>query len=379
MAGENETLDMSLFDLSALPEVPDQTEESVVEKEIKEEPVIVDETTAENTGTVTDINDQADGENQETVGSQEEESTEEETSIEQTTESPANSDDEVYKTLGTYLKEQGVLSSLDTDLDSLESFAEAVSKEIKSNEYANLNKDQKAYLTALSKGVPEELYKAHVQSNKIYGDLTDAVIEEREDVRKEVIIQDLLSQGWEQGRAEKQYQRVFDVGDSVEEAKISRNNLKQRDNTAYEQEVKRIEQDKVAAEQAKTKQVDDLKKSVYEQSNLFDTFKITDGLKDRVHNSMTKVVGHTESGMALNALMKHRMDDPIDFETKLYYLYELTNGLKDIKKFSNKASTVASKKVKEAVTNSSIFNTTSNNNFAQKEDLKGGSPIVDIE
>jgi len=374
MAGDNDLLDMSLFDMNSISDTPEIKPE--VEEKIEEE-VTIPEKVSESI----DTKDQADGENQETVGSQEEESVEkssEETS-EETTESPANSDDEVYKVMGAYLKEQGILPSLDTDLSSIEDFAKAVSAEIKVNEFAKLNEDQKAYLTAMSKGVPDELFKTHLANNQIYSGLTDAVLEEREDVRKEVIVQDLLAQGWTPERAERQYQRVFDLGESVEESKISRNNLKDRDKANYEQEIQKVEKAKVAAKTAETEKLENLKKSVYDQSNVFDSFKVNDALKDRVHNSMTKVIGYTEGGIPLNALMKERLDNPVDFETKLYYLYELTNGFKDIKKFSMKADTTAAKKVKEAVSQSSLFKTNSEANFVQREELEGGSPIIDID
>lgn len=378
MAGEKENesfLDMSMINLGNLTPVEET-------KEIKKEEQIEINTTQEKVVETTEvpvdiIDNHADGEDQETVGTQEEENAEVIDS-EVDTEPPANSDDEVFKTLGDYLKEQGVLSSLEKKVNTLEDISAAIAEEVTSREYANLNEEQKFYLEELSKGIPNELVQTHLKSQDIYSNITDKMVNDREDIRKELIVQDLLGQGWTQERAERQYQRLYDLGESVEEATIAKNNLQSKEKLAYEDEVKRIADDKVQQEKNVTKRLEELQKNVFDQEDVFDGYKVNEPLKTRVHESMTKIVGYTEKGVPLNSLMKAREDNPVLFETNLYYLWELTGGFKNLSKFTANASTKAANKVKNAVTSSTMFKTSQNNIGQGSGDLKI-SPIVDIE
>jgi len=376
MAGEKEeVLDMSMFNIQSLPGIEQNTEEINTEETIVEEvtPEVVPEQ-------VQDINEnQADGVNQEKVGDQETSEDVVEETPEVDTETPADSDDKVFTTLGTYFAEQGILTSLDKDqkITSLEDMSEAIAKEVKSREYANLTDTQKTYLTGLATGLPEETIKTHLQSADVYKSITDAVIEEREDVRKELIVQDLLTQGWTPERAEKQYSRLYDLGESVQEAKVSRESLKKKEAADYDKEVTRIETEKQNAVTAEAERLEDLKKSVFDQKAIFDNYSVNDGLKNKVHTAMTKVVGYTEAGVPLNSLMKEREANPVEFETNLYYLWELTNGFKDLKKFTTKASTRAAKEVKQAVSGSPLFQTASGS-IAKDENEYSAPPIVDI-
>jgi len=43
--------------------------------------------------------------------------------------------------------------------------------------------------------------------------------------------------------------------------------------------------------------------------------------------------------------MRDRRENPIDFDSKLYYLYEMTNGFKDLSKITNKSETKAISKL----------------------------------
>ena len=42
-----------------------------------------------------------------------------------------------------------------------------------------------------------------------------------------------------------------------------------------------------------------------------------------------------------NQLMKDRRDNPVEFDSKLYYLYEITGGFKDFSKITTTATTKA--------------------------------------
>lgn len=291
-------------------------------------------------------------------------------------ESSANSNNQAFKDFGIYLKEQEVFSSLDTDITSMEDLSKALDSEVKKREFSNLNDSQKDYLKSLELGGNAgELFKEHYKAQLIYSDITDSVIDENPEVRKELIVQDLLNRGYSSEEANKQFQRLNNSGETIEESRKSRNNLKQKDVDAYQAEIK-IKQDRVIAnEKAVEKHLADLKESVYNKDEIFENFKATPGLKDKVYETMTKVVGY-DGKIPLNTLLKDRLENPVDFETRLYYAYSITDGFKNMDKFTVKASSKAADSVKEAITNSS-FKTSSKANF-ENDEHSYSAPIVDI-
>lgn len=365
MAGDlDELLDMSMFDLEPLS----KQEEVLLEETEKEEKVLSNN---ENKGVE---NKSADDKSQEEVGNPEKGKTTEKSELKPTEESPAT-DDTVFKSLSEFLKEQGFFPNLDIEIKSADDLAEAFKKEIQRNEFADLNEKQKKYVEALRIGIPQESVEEYFSTTKVFEDITDEVLEKDSDIRKQVIIQDLLTSGIPQERANKQYQRIYDLGEDIEEAKLSRNNLKQKAEVEFAKltEQTKLEQEKAIEEQ--NKEFEKVKQAVYNQSNLFESFKVTDHLKNRVFESMSTVIAYDTNGTPLNKLMKHRSEDPIDFDTKLYYLYELTNGFKNIDKFVTKSTSTATKKLAEAVTNSTLLKQAGDHNYGIKPETRPDIPI----
>lgn len=366
MAGDNEILNMEMLNFGGI-EIPEtqplvEEEEVLTNTEKKEEVPVTSEKII------------VDDESQEVVDEDEEKALKEK---DEKPESPANSD-EVFKPLAEFLKEQGFFPNLNKEIKSAEDLAAAFQEEIKRNEFATLNEEQKAYLEALKDGVPDELYRTHQQTSTVFKSVTDEVLEQDEDIRKQLIIQDLIHSGLSPERAERQYQRIFDIGDSFEEAKTARENLIKKEEQEYKESVQQAKQREIEFRKAQEKQLEDLKATVYKQEKLFDTFNVTDGLKNKVYETMTKVVAYTEDKQPLNELMKHRMEDPIGFETKLYYLYTLTDGFKNINKFITKSTSSAAKKLRDAVNASTLIRNGGDTDYGEQSAFNG-PPIVSID
>jgi hypothetical protein len=364
MAGDNEILDMSLLEFTE--------EAQTMTEPIKEEPNKEEEN-------ISSIEITDDTTSQEKVGEEgkDPENLEEEDKGENTT-SPANSD-EVFKPLAEFLKEKGFFTTLEKEITTADDLAEAFREEIKKNEFAQLNPLQKEYLEALSQGIPDNLVQEHMKTRGIFENITDEVLETEEDVRKEVIIQDRMASGWTKERAERDYKRISETGESIEESRISRDNLLQKEKVEYEATVARAKEEQTKAELAAKQQLEDLKNSVYKEDNFLSSFKVTDGLKQKVYETMNTVVDYTPDGLPLNRLMKHKLDNPVEFEKNLYYLYELTNGFKDISKFTTKATTSAAKKLSSAIANSTLIKSGGGDPYNTALDMEENvSPIVDV-
>lgn len=361
MAGEeNFELDMGL--LSFEPEENTTTEVEEVKEEV-------------NTG-----NEITDAEKQENVGEEVKEKDSKEEDVNDPN-SPANSDEELFNVLASSLKERGFFSDLDKEIKSEDDLAEAFKEEIKKNEYADLNEMQKEYLDALREGVPDAVVQEHFKTRNIFESITDIVLESDEDVRKNVIIQDRLASGWTQERADKDYSRIYNSGESYAEALISRDNLKEKEAQIYQERIEQEKKNIVEQQKQAAKQVDEIKQAVFKEDNLFGVFKVNDGLKQKVYETMTKVVSTTtnERGevVPLNRLMKQRLENPVKFEKDLYYLFTLTNEFQDINKFMTKSNTIAANKLRNAVANSTFIKS-GGNSAGPVDDAAYDSPIVSL-
>lgn len=355
MAGEekvNDVLDMSLFDIDLL-ERKEEVEEPIETKQI--------------------IANVVDDESQEKVDNQEE--GKDPKVEEKTTNSPADSE-KVIGPLATFLKEQGFFPTLTKEIETVEELAEAFKEEVKRSEFSSLNSKQKAYLDALAYGVPEDVFAQHVEDSDLLEGITNETLENSPEICRQLIIQEAILKGDTKERAERRYQRSYDIGDSIEDAFTAREFLIQKKEEVYKEEIAYRQQEQVRAQQEYQQQLDDLKESVFNQTTVFDTFKIDDGMKRKVYENMTKIVGYSADGLPLNELMQHKLENPIEFETMLYYLYTLTNKFKDTNKFNTKAETVAAKKLREAVVNNTFISSGGSSNYIDPNEHS--APIVDV-
>ncbi len=320
--------------------------------------------------------DDSQKESQEGVGTKTEDTSSAKTTGE-TTKSPANSDENVLKLFAGFLSERGLLSVEKEELEQIndeDAFAELMKKQIKQNEFAQLNDTQKKYLEALENGIPTETFLGYAQASQAYEQLTDEVIQNNVGVQRDLIVEGYMAKGFSREYALKQFQRVSDAGESVEEAKMFKETLKQIQDQRYQSQIE--EQTKLRQEQEnlRKQQIEDLKKSVYSKSKLFEGFDISKGVQDKVYDLMTREAGRTPDGIPVNALLKDQMENPVEFQTNLYYVYELTNGFKDLSKLGKKATTKATQEFKSKLEKASFIGSSTTNPYIENEG--GETPII---
>jgi len=100
-------------------------------------------------------------------------------------------------------------------------------------------------------------------------------------------------------------------------------------------------------ELAQEKIDNDLKNAIYNKKEFIEGVKVNKTIQDKVYSSITKIVGKSPTGILENQLMKDRRENPIEFDSKLYYLYEMTKGFKDFSSFNRKSETSAINKLEK--------------------------------
>jgi len=257
----------------------------------------------------------------------------------------------VYNNIAKLLKSEGLFDE-EMDLKGIKSsdgLVEALKSELKKNEYSDLSELQSEYLTAIRDGVPEKLFLQHKQVETSYNNITKEMIAGDETLRKNIVMADLTGKGMAPDRAEKFYKTLEESGEDISEASASLDNLKLAEKGRYDMTVadnnKRIK----AAEDKEKDKSKRLKNSVYEIKEIVKDFKITEKLRDKVYEIMTKPVAYSEAGQPMNKMVSDRDKDPVGFDTRLAYVYTMTKGFTDFASFKRNASSKAARELERVV------------------------------
>lgn len=372
MAEDKNGLDMSMFedaDLELnleLPEIDFEDQGSEEEEEIENPLNLEDEESEE------EVDDNvSEDEDPEVVA--EEEGLDEEVE---------ESDSPLYSSFATVLQEQGLLPSLDLQnkkIETVDDLTEVIKFEIENQAKQRLvEKIGEDGFEALEKGISLAELQEYNNTTNALENITVESLESNIELAKKIILQDYINQGIDQNRAMRILNKSVDLGEEavIEDAVESLQSLKAFEQTRLQKLAEEREAQQAAMLAQQEKIDNDLKNSIYKKDEFIEGMKLNKAMQDKVYNSITKIVGKSPDGIAENKLMQQRRQDPIDFDTKLYYLFELTNGFKDFSKLVTKSASKATSQLERAL-RSNKFEQGDNPTFVDKESYGGiGSELV---
>jgi len=251
-----------------------------------------------------------------------------------------NSSSNLYSSLAAFVHEQGFLPSLDienTKIETPDDFANAFKQELEIQAQSKLEE----YIANID-------VSKIAQSKKViedYSQITEDVLKEDISLAKDIIKQDYINQGFDDKKTARYLKRLIDLGDEalIEEALESNQSIQEFESRRIESEKKsyaeRLEQEKI--EQAKLDEA--LKATIYERKDLVNGLPVTKALQDKVYKTINEIVGKSPDGYFENRFMKERRENQLEFDTRMYYFYELTNGFKDYSKLTTSAKSSAVK------------------------------------
>ncbi len=261
---------------------------------------------------------------------------------------------QLYHTLATVLKEQGVFSSVDEsslkDVNDVTTLVDVIKKQIEAEEFRDLNDSQKRVLKDMRAGVEPTTADKYKHAIDKLDTITEEVIVDNKQARFDLIYQDFLSKGFDENKAAKYANRSFELKEDLIDAREAKDSLARNIESQYEK-LKKVDLQKVAADK---KKVDDnkelLKTRILKSPEVMEGVEVGEGLRNEVFDLMYNTVSsNPDTGVPENALMKHQREDSIDFSHKLYYLYKVTNGFKDLSYFGRKTQTDSTKKLEQAL------------------------------
>lgn len=269
-----------------------------------------------------------------------------------------NSDDSTssqpspYSSFAKALFEEGVLPSLDLSQDKVESvedLIQAMRKEIEVAKYANLTPTQKDYLKALENGIPEEEIKQVQKGIDTLKSITKEELSSNEALRKELILADFKSKGYDEAKALKLTQRSIDIGEDENDALDALNSLKEAQAQEFQKSLQQKELDRLAREKESTDNLLKFKQLIEDTKEIIPGVKINNKIAEKIFEQATKPVFKLPNGQMVNEVVKAQVENPMEFQMKVNYLFYITKGFTDFSKIATSQKTKATQELDDLV------------------------------
>jgi hypothetical protein len=252
----------------------------------------------------------------------------------------------LYSSISDVLIEQGLLPSLESskDIKDVNTFTEALKIEI--DNQTKLRIDE--YLNNLDLEKIATSKKALIELDAI----DENYLKENLEVAKDIILRDYINQGLSEDRARKMLRKIIDLGEDIllEDALESKESLKVFESKQAALELQRVEQEKINQAKEQEKIDNSIKQFIFDSKEVIKGIPNTKAIADKVFKTMTEVVAkNPQSGELENKFMNDRSKNPIEFDTKMYYLYELTNRFSDLSKIKTVATSSATRNLEKAI------------------------------
>ncbi len=274
---------------------------------------------------------------------------------------------EFYKGLGSILEDKGLIKLGDEPFTNEEGFIKAYETEIN----ARLTDRNKAIEEYMNAGVPFSVVNKIEKAISSADSITEATIKENPELGKDLILSEFSNRGFDETTANRYYDMFKESGKVEEEAMNALNLRKATLGSMLQGEIDKAKADKTASIDREGQLATDLIKGI-ETGTILDR-KITASTQEKLKKTLNTVVGYTKSGQPMNALMKYKMENPVDFEKNLLYLYTVTNGFSDLKSLDRSAESRISRQFKNAVTHIS-----SGKSFTEKSSTPNKT-LIDID
>lgn len=237
------------------------------------------------------------------------------------------------------LAEEGVLpneylENFDGSVESLieaqrSYYEETVNSQINSYK-ENLDPRIKWLQDNIEAGVPLEELLQIEKSSFTLNNITETSLKEDIDIQKQ-IVRDFYKKTtkFSDNYIEREINRMDNLGELEEDSLEFLGKLKEINQEEEEalrvSNQQRLEDNKKAQE----KVLQDFQDNLEKTNEIIPGLRVNDKIKDSIFKTLTTPVAVDENGVTLNKISKARLENPVDFEIKLAYIYEVTKGFSD--------------------------------------------------
>lgn len=245
----------------------------------------------------------------------------------------------IYSSIASALKNDGIFPDLeDSELEAVdtpEAFAELFEKVI--NE--RLDERQRRIDEALGNGVAPDTIKMYEQTLQYLDNIDDDALkaedEAGENLRKQLIYNDLINRGYSHEKAQKELEKSFKSGSDVDDAKDALDALNKFYRNGYKKLQDDAKQQVEAAKEEQKKQAEKFRKMIIEDEVSIGDTKLDKRTRQRVYDAVSKpVYKDPDTGALLTEVQKFQKDNPLEFLKQLGMWFVLTDGGKNIDGFT---------------------------------------------
>lgn len=265
------------------------------------------------------------------------------------TDGGGSSPDTFYSSIAYALRNDGILPDFsDDDLDKVkapEDFAELIEKAVTSR----VDEQTRRVNEALNNGVAPDTVRAYEQTIQYLSSINEEALsaegEEAENLRRQLIYNDLVNRGYSQDRANREIEKSFKSGSDIDDAKDALEALNKFYRDGYDNVQKEARQRAEAAKAEQKKNADKFRKMVLE-----DEIKVGDDALDkrtaqRVYDAVSKpVYKDPDTGQLMTSVQKFQKENPLEFMKQIGLWFVLTNGGKDVSSFAKAQARVEKNK-----------------------------------
>ena len=154
--------------------------------------------------------------------------------------------------------------------------------------------------------------------------------EDADNLRRQLIYNDLVARGFEQERAMREVEKSFTAGTDKEDAKDALNSLGTFYATKYDNLQKDAQAKAKAAEEARKQRGEQFKKMILDDDIKFGSTVLDKKTRQQVFDAVTKpVYKDPETGELITQVQKIQRENPLEFLKQLGLWFVLTEGGKN--------------------------------------------------
>src|SRR3990167_11544664 len=262
----------------------------------------------------------------------------------------------IVSPLALALREKGVLTTIDEaklkDIKEVYELLDMLVEDRKNSMFKELNDPQKKYLDALLHGIPEEEIKQDLQAEEAYASLSPEDLEGTDEkvinIQKQIVFNELISKGFTQEKASKFVKNSESTGSLAEDAKESLITLQEQSKKTLNEKIAKAKLAESEEVESRKTQVAKLKQEILAAEEFIPGYKVSENIKNKVFETMTTVV-QMDGKVPLNAIAVERKKDPVAFDKKLAFLFQITNSFTDFKPLQQATKTSAINTLKEQI------------------------------
>ena len=244
----------------------------------------------------------------------------------------------IYSSIAKALVDDGIFSDFeDKELEKVntpEDFADLFEKTISDK----MDQRTRRVYDALNYGVKPDTVRMYEQTLQYLGSINDEVLssegEDGDDLRKQLIFNDLINRGYSEDKANREVEKSFKSGSDIDDAKDALEALRNYYSAGY----KKVQDDAKAEVEAKKKAMqensDKFRKMILDDDLSFGETKLDKRTCQRVYDAVMKPAYKDENGNLLTEVQKFQKEHPLEFMKQLGMWFVLTDGGKSTEKLT---------------------------------------------